>query len=97
MGINKKNMKRLLSNMRLVKQLGTFDQTAYAYYIDAGTAGLIIQGLVGVLVAGLAMGVVFRRRLSYWVKSKFGRSGNSGDEEDTEDALPAETKSESGE
>jgi len=77
--------------------VGTFDRAAYSYYIDAGTAGLIIQGLIGALAAGLAMGVVFRRRITYWFKSKFKRSGNSGDEDNTEGALPAETKSESSE
>ena len=77
--------------------VGTFDQVAYAYYIDPGTVGMIIQGLVGVAIAALAMGVVFRRRITYWVKSKFKRSGKSEDEEDNESALPAETKSESGE
>jgi len=77
--------------------VGTFDRAAYAYYIDAGTAGMIIQGLIGALAAGLAMGVVFRRRITYWFKSKFKRSGKSGGEEDTESALPTETKNESGE
>jgi hypothetical protein len=77
--------------------VGTFDRAAYAYYIDPGTVGMLLQGLVGVAVAALAMGVVFRRRITYWVKSKFKRSGKSEDEEDTESVLPAETKSESGE
>ena len=77
--------------------VGTFDQAAYAYYIDPGTVGMILQRLVGVAIAALAMGVVFRRRITYWVKSKFKRSGKSEDEEDTESVLPAETKSESDE
>lgn len=67
------------------------------YYIDAGTAGMIVQGLIGAAIAGMAMGVVFRRRITGWVRSKFRRSGSSGDEEDTEDALTTETKTESDE
>ena len=68
-----------------------------SYYIDAGTAGMIVQGLIGLAVAGLAMGAVFRRRIIDWVKSKLQRSGSSGDEEDTEGVLPTEPKSESDE
>ena len=67
------------------------------YYIDAGTAGMIVQGLIGAAVAGMAMGVVFRRRIADWVRSKFKRSGSSGDEEDTEGAHTTETKTESDE
>jgi hypothetical protein len=67
------------------------------YYIDAGTAGMIVQGLIGAAVAGMAMGVVFRRRITDWVRRKFRRSGSSGDEEDTEDVLATETKTESDE
>jgi hypothetical protein len=67
------------------------------YYIDAGTAGMIVQGLIGAAIAGMAMGVVFRRRITDWVKSKFKRSGSSRDKEDTEDVLTTETKTESDE
>jgi hypothetical protein len=67
------------------------------YYIDAGTAGMIVQGLIGLAVAGLAMGAVFRRRIVDWVKYRFKRSGGSEDEEDIESALPTEKKNESGE
>jgi hypothetical protein len=67
------------------------------YYIDAGTAGMIVQGLIGAAIAGMAMGVVFRRRITDWVRSKFKRSGSSGDEGDTEGAHTTETKTESDE
>jgi hypothetical protein len=72
----------------------TFDQKIFSYYIDAGTAGMIVQGLIGVAVAGLAMGAVFRRRITFWIKSKLKRSENSGDKEDTDDTLPTEAKDE---
>jgi len=72
-------------------------QQVNPYYIDAGTAGMIVQGLIGAAVAGMALVVVFRRRITDWVRSKFSRSGSSGDEEDTEGALTKETKTESDE
>jgi hypothetical protein len=72
----------------------TFDQKIFSYYIDAGTAGMIVRGLIGVAVAGLAMGAVFRRRITFWIKSKLKRSENSGDKEDTDDTLPTEAKDE---
>ena len=76
--------------------VGTFDQAAYAYYIDPGTFGMLIYGLAGFIIAGLTMVVIFRRRVTDWVKDKFKRSEKRGDEEDIESALPAETKRKSG-
>jgi hypothetical protein len=67
------------------------------YYIDPGTLGMVIQGLAGLAIGALATAVVFRRRVADWVRSKFRRSGKNRGEEDTESALPTETKNESGE
>jgi len=108
MGVKKveKNIKSLLSSIIhpsgvVISSLSILPvilaERPDAYYIDPGTVGMIIQGLVGVAIGALAMGVIFRRRVTDWVKYKFKRSGGSGDEEDTESALPTEPKSESDE
>jgi len=108
MGVKKteKNIKSLLNSIinpsgAVISSLSILPiilmQRPDPYYIDAGTAGMIVQGLIGLAVAGIAMGAVFRRRIIDWVKDRFKRSGGSEDEEDTESALPTEPKNESGE
>jgi len=51
--------------------VGTFDQTAYAYYIDLGTDSLFIQVLIGSVVAGLAMIGVYRMRVKNFLRNLF--------------------------
>jgi len=51
--------------------VGTFDQAAYAYYIDPGTGSLFIQVLIGSVVAGLAMIGVYRMRVKNFLRNLF--------------------------
>lgn len=51
--------------------VGTFDQAAYAYYIDPGTGSIIIQILIGSVVGGLAMIGVYRTRVKYFLRNLF--------------------------
>ena len=50
---------------------GTFDQAAYAYYIDPGTGSIIIQVLIGAVFAGLAMIGVYRMRVKTFLSNLF--------------------------
>jgi len=59
--------------------VGTFDQAAYAYYIDPGTGSIIIQVLIGALVGGLAIIGVYRMRVKNFLLNLFKR--RKGDEE----------------
>lgn len=43
-------------------------------YIDAGTTGMIIQGLVGVLAGALVLVGVFRAKIGFFVRKMFNRS-----------------------
>ena len=57
--------------------VGTFDQAAYAYYIDPGTGSIIIQVLIGALVGGLALIGVYRVRVKNFLTNLFtGRRQN---------------------
>ena len=61
--------------------VGTFDQAAYAYYIDPGTGSIIIQVLIGSFVAGLAMIGVYRVRVKNFLLNLFRkRKGNEESE-----------------
>jgi hypothetical protein len=47
-------------------------------YIDAGTGSLIIQVVIGVMVAGLAMLKIFWNRLrSFFIRNKTAKSNSS--------------------
>ncbi|MCJ7669603.1 MAG: hypothetical protein MUO61_03685 [Dehalococcoidia bacterium] len=59
--------------------VGTFDQAAYAYYIDPGTGSIIIQVLIGTFVGGLAIIGVYRMRVKNFLRNLFKK--RKGDEE----------------
>jgi hypothetical protein len=59
--------------------VGTFDQVAYAYYIDPGTGSIIIQVLIGAVVGGLALIGVYRVRVKNFLLNLFKK--RKGDEE----------------
>jgi len=59
--------------------VGTFDQAAYAYYIDPGTGSIIIQILIGSVVGGLAMIGVYRAKVKDFLRNLFKKK--KGDEE----------------
>ena len=63
----------------------TLDQAARVYYIDPGTGSIVIQVLIGALVAGAAMIGVYRSRVNMFLRSLFGRprqekEGGEGEE-----------------
>ena len=64
---------------------GTFDQPAYAYYIDPGTGSLIIQVLIGAVFAGLAMIGVYRMRVKTFLSSLFARRRHEKEVGDSEE------------
>ena len=49
----------------------TFDQAAYAYYIDPGTGSIVIQVLIGALVGGVALIGVYRIRVKNFLLNLF--------------------------
>jgi hypothetical protein len=49
----------------------TFDHTAYAYYIDAGTGSIIIQVLIGSFVGGIALIGIYRTRVKDFLTNLF--------------------------
>jgi hypothetical protein len=53
-------------------------------YIDPGTGGLIIQGVIGLLAGSLAMLAIFWKRVTLSIKNWFKHKGSTPDE--TEDA-----------
>ncbi len=59
--------------------VSTFDQTAYSYYIDAGTGSIIIQLLIGSFVGVLAIIGVYRMRVKNFLHNLFKK--RKGDEE----------------
>jgi len=59
--------------------VGTFDQAAYAYYIDPGTGSIVIQLLIGAVVGGLALIGVYRMRVKNFLHNLFKK--RKGDEE----------------
>jgi len=61
---------------------GTFDQAAYAYYIDPGTGSIIIQVLIGALVGGMALIGVYRMRVKNFLTKLF--TGRRQDKESDE-------------
>ena len=65
--------------------VGTFDQPAYAYYIDPGTGSLIIQVLIGAAFAGLAMIGVYRMRVKTFLSSLFARRRHEKEVGDSEE------------
>jgi hypothetical protein len=46
-------------------------------YIDPGTGGMIIQGVIGLAIGGLAALAIFWKRIIHSVKSMFNRSKNA--------------------
>ncbi len=50
---------------------GAFGQGAHVHYLDPGTGSLIIQMIIGSLVASLAMIGVYRRRVNSYLRSLF--------------------------
>ena len=65
---------------------GTFDQPSHAYYIDPGTGSIIIQVLIGALVAGAAMIGVYRMRVKTFFSNLFTRRRNENEGGDSEDS-----------
>jgi hypothetical protein len=59
----------------------TFDQAAYAYYIDPGTGSIIIQILIGSVVGGLAMIGVYRVRVKNFLRNLFKKRRSHGESE----------------
>lgn len=59
--------------------VGTFAQSAYAYYIDPGTGSIIIQVLIGSIIGGLAIIGVYRMRVKIFLHNLFKK--RKGDEE----------------
>lgn len=61
---------------------GTFGQSAYAYYIDPGTGSIIIQVLIGVVVAAGGLIGVYRTRVKNFFANLFTkqRQNNESDE-----------------
>jgi len=57
----------------------TFNQGAYAYYIDPGTGSLIIQILIGALIGGVAIIGVYSTRVKNFLRNLFRK--RKGDEE----------------
>jgi hypothetical protein len=51
--------------------VGTLDQAAHPYYIDAGTGSIIIQFLIGALVGLGALAGVYRARVKNFLRSVF--------------------------
>jgi hypothetical protein len=64
--------------------VGTFDQAAYAYYIDPGTGSLIIQILIGSFVGGLALIGVYRTRVKNFLTNLFTRRRHDKKSEESE-------------
>jgi hypothetical protein len=58
---------------------GTFDQAAYAYYIDPGTGSIIIQVLIGAVVGGMALIGVYRVRVKNFFTNLFSRHRQDND------------------
>jgi hypothetical protein len=51
--------------------VGTSEQAACAYYIDAGTGSIIIQVLIGAFVGGAALIGVYRIRVKNFLRNLF--------------------------
>jgi hypothetical protein len=49
-------------------------------YIDPGTGGMIIQGLIGLLAGALAMLVVFWKRVTFSIRKLFKHKSSASDE-----------------
>jgi hypothetical protein len=68
---------------------GTFNQSAYSYYIDPGTGSIIIQVLIGVVVAGAGMIGVYRNRVKSFFTNLFSRrrqDNETGESEESEES-----------
>jgi len=61
-------------------------------YIDPGTGGMIIQGLIALLAGSLAMLGIFWKRVTLSIKKLFRRSGKDANEDEEEDAPTQGTK-----
>ena len=66
--------------------LGTLDQAAHASYIDPGTGSIILQVLIGALLAGVAMIGVYRMRVKTFLSNLFTRRRNENEGGDSEDS-----------
>jgi hypothetical protein len=69
---------------RASTDVGLFALGARAYYIDPGTGSIIIQVLIGGLVAGVAMMGVYRMRVKAFFGNLFGRRRPDTDGESEE-------------
>ena len=69
---------------------GTFDQAAYAYYIDPGTGSIIIQVLIGTFVGGMALIGVYRMRVKNFLTNLF--TGRRQDKESDENKESEESE-----
>ena len=65
---------------------GTFDQAAYAYYIGPGTITLIVQVVIGLLIGGTAMIVVYRTRVKDFLTNLFTRRGHDKESKESEES-----------
>lgn len=61
-----------------------FAQAARAYYIDPGTGSIIIQVLIGAVVAGLTVISVYRVRVKTFLSRLFIRRRHNEQSEDNE-------------
>jgi len=59
--------------------VGSLDQAVRPYYIDPGTGSIVIQALIGAVVAGAAMMGIYRVRVKMFLVNLFSR--RKGDEE----------------
>jgi len=70
--------------------VGTSDQLAYAYYIDAGTGSIIIQVLIGSFVGIVALAGVYRMRVKNFLTHLF--TGRRQDKESDENKESEESE-----
>jgi hypothetical protein len=70
--------------------VGAFDQTAYAYYIDPGTGSMIIQVLIGAIVGGLALIGVYRMRVRNFFSNLFKRRRQDNESGESKESRPNE-------
>ncbi len=64
-----------------------FSQTAYAYYIGAGTIAIITQVLIGLMVGGAALIGIYRVRVKSFLTNLFAgrkQDKDSGENKESE-------------
>ena len=66
--------------------VGIFDQAARAYYIGPGTITIIAQVLIGLLIGGTAMTVMYRKRVKDFFTNLFTRRRHDEESEESEES-----------